>query len=162
MWDTSSTRTARRPPKIPRWVILAGALLVLAVMVWGISELATAGNRDPGEVVEEFREAQLEVGRSYPLDEDPLWDLAPRDLEYEAAVRFEVPSMGPKVGGRVFSFSNKADLIEMRRYFEGLGGVISGTPVPKAHLYEDDLLLLQMSNDMTKGQADRYGEVFKQ
>jgi hypothetical protein len=105
------------------------------------------------EVVSAFREEGLEVGESYPLDEDEVWQAFEHPTGYETATRFRVPSLGKEAGGRVFTFDNEADLREMRAFYEGMG------PEVTSHLYEHELILLQINGDMPKTQADRYGEV---
>jgi hypothetical protein len=105
------------------------------------------------EVVLAFKEQGLEVGAFYPFTSPGL---VPQT--YTEATRFEIPSLGPDEGGRVFVFESREDLAIVREYYTGLG---EASPLFYSHVYEDGRVLVQISGELPKMEADRYGEVLE-
>ena len=120
----------------------------------------------PYEVIQAFENAGLEVGETYPVEQEPGWDETRVPKTYAQAARFTIPSLGvPEEGvpgprdrgGRVFVFDSKRDLDAVRGYYEALG------PSALPHVYvKDQVLLLQITNDLPKAEADRYGAVLQE
>ena len=126
----------------------------------------TASTPEPGEVIQAFQNAGLEVGETYPVEQEPGWDANRVPKTYAQAARFTIPSLGvpeeevpgPRDrGGRVFVFDSQRDLDAVRGYYEALG------PSALPHVYvKDQVLLLQINNDLPKAEADRYGAVLQE
>jgi hypothetical protein len=121
-----------------------------------------ASTLSPDEVIQAFENAGLEVGETYPVEQEPGWDETKVPKSYAQAERFTIPSLGvPPVGrdngGRVFVFDSQRDLDAVRGYYEALG------PSALPHVYvKDQVLLLQINNDLAKAEADRYGAVLQE
>jgi hypothetical protein len=49
----------------------------------------------------------------------------------------------------------------LKNYYEELENMPIFGPTLHTHLYEDGLVLLQITSELPKSQADRYGEVLK-
>jgi uncharacterized membrane protein (UPF0127 family) len=118
----------------------------------------TASTKSPSstEVVQAFKDAGLEVGNSYPVEQEPDWNEKPLPRTYKEATRFEIPSLGEETGGRVFVFQSEEDLIAVRDYYDSLD--ISIRP----YIYTEGKVLLQMSNRTPQAEAERYQAVLKQ
>jgi hypothetical protein len=125
-----------------------------------------ASTLSPDEVIEAFENAGLEVGETYPVEQEPGWDETRVPKTYAQAARFTIPSLGvPEEGvpgprdrgGRVFVFDSQRELDAVRGYYEALG------PSALPHVYvKDQVLLLQITNDLPKAEADRYGAVLQE
>jgi hypothetical protein len=125
-----------------------------------------ASTLSPYEVIQAFENAGLEVGETYPVEQEPGWDENRVPKTYAQAARFTIPSLGvPEEGvpgprdrgGRVFVFDSQRDLDAVRGYYEALG------PSALPHVYvKDQVLLLQINNDLPKAEADRYGAVLQE
>jgi uncharacterized membrane protein (UPF0127 family) len=114
------------------------------------------GTPDPEEVVQTFTNAGLEVGEVYPVEEEPGWQETRIPKSYARAARFRIPSLEGDAGGRVFVFDSEEDLAAVRDYYERLTGSV------RPHLYVEGQMLLQMTNQLPKTEADRYGAVLKE
>jgi uncharacterized protein len=114
------------------------------------------GSTEPpssAEVIQAFRDAGLEIGRSYPVEQEPDWDQRPVPNTYEEASRFEIPSVGEDAGGRVFVFESEEDLIAVRDYYDGLPRSI----LP--YVYAKGKVLLQINRNLPEAEAERYNAV---
>ena len=78
---------------------------------WVYDMMTPWGTPSSEEVVLAFKEEGLEVGAFYPFTSPGL---VPQT--YTEATRFEIPSLGPDEGGRVFVFENREDLAIVREY----------------------------------------------
>jgi hypothetical protein len=121
----------------------------------------TTSTPGPAEVIQAFQNAGLEVGETYPVEEEPGWDENLLPKSYAEAERFTIPSLGvPAVGrdsgGRVFVFGSEEDLAAVRAFYERL------EPAVRPYVYAKDLVLLQMANELPKAEADRYGAVLQE
>jgi uncharacterized protein len=129
------------------------------VQVGDTVELPQPGFTEPpgsAEVVQAFRDAGLEVGESYPVEQEPGWEERPVPRTYEEATRFLIPSLGADAGGRIFVFGSEADLRAVRGFYEDLGSA------ERPHVYDEGLVLVQISNQLPEGEAERYGTVLKE
>ena len=108
------------------------------------------------EVVQAFRDAGLEIGESYPVEEELGWEQRPVRRTYAEATRFRIPSLGEDAGGRVFVFASEEDLAAVRDYYEGLKRLV----VP--HIYVEGLVLVQISDQLPETEAEKYGAVLKE
>ena len=126
-----------------------------------------ASTLSPDEVIQAFENAGLEVGETYPVEQEPGWDANRVPKTYAQAARFTIPSLGvPEEGvpgprdrgGRVFVFDSQRDLDAVRGYYEALGP----SELPHVYVKEQVLLLLQITNDLPKAEADRYGAVLQE
>ncbi len=109
-----------------------------------------AGTSGSAEVVQAFQDAGLEVGESYPVEEETGWEERPIPKTYTEATRFTLPSLGEDAGGRVFVFSTEEDLAAVRGYYEGLDNSL------RPYLYAEGNVLLQLTNQLPEAEAERY------
>jgi uncharacterized membrane protein (UPF0127 family) len=129
------------------------------VQVGDTVELPRPGPEEPpgsAEVVQAFRDAGLEVGESYPVEQEPGWEERPVPRTYEEATRFLVPSLGADAGGRVFVFGSEEDLRAVRGFYEDLASS------ERPYVYDEGLVLVQISNQLPEGEAERYGTALKE
>ena len=129
------------------------------VQVGDTVELPRPGPEEPpgsAEVVQDFRDAGLEVGESYPVEQEPGWEERPVPRTYEEATRFLVPSLGADAGGRVFVFGSEEDLRAVRGFYEDLASS------ERPYVYDEGLVLVQISNQLPEGEAERYGTALKE
>jgi uncharacterized membrane protein (UPF0127 family) len=111
---------------------------------------------DSTVVVQAFRDAGLEVGESYPVEQEPGWDELPVPRTYEEATRFLIPSLGADAGGRVFVFGSETDLRAVRDFYEEL------PRSTRPYVYDEGLVLVQLSNQFPEGEAERYSAVLRE
>jgi uncharacterized protein len=129
------------------------------VQVGDTVELPQPGFAEPpgsADVVQAFRDAGLEVGESYPVEQEPGWDERPVPRTYEEATRYLIPSLGADAGGRVFVFGSEADLRAVRDFYEDLASS------ERPYVYDEGLVLVQISNQLPEGEAERYGATLKE
>ena len=117
------------------------------------------GSTEPpgsAEVVQALREAGIEIGEAYPVEQEPGWEERPVPRTYEEATRFLVSALGEDAGGRVFVFESEEDLRAVRDFYEGLP---SST---RPYVYVEGLVLVQVSNQLPEGEAERYSTVLRE
>lgn len=166
-WETSSCRLgARNGGSVSREARLA---LVGAAVVGALVFLVFLGFRAVGfgatsseDVVEAFRDEGLEVGASFPVEQEPAFEKSPTPKTYEEGTRFEIPSLGRDSGGRVFVYESEEDLRVMKEYYEKLDDMPIFGSALHSHVYQEGLILLQINGELPKLQADRYGEVLRE
>lgn len=107
------------------------------------------------DIVTKFREAGLEIeAPTESFSEDHV--LANLGLIDEQP--FLVPALGEGEGGYLFLFEDEKDLEKLKDYYEEPG---KSTLMPNSHAYAQDNILLQMSDQMSQTEFDRYVEVIK-
>src|SRR4028118_2354156 len=100
------------------------------------------------EVVQTFRDQGLEVGDSYPIEEDPGHAKFIGPKTYQEGTRFLLPSAGE-------------DTVEvMKNYWESLNEDTSG--MLYSHVYGKGTVLVHITGQFPKGRADRYGQVLQE
>ncbi len=116
----------------------------------------SAGTPSSAEVIQAFRDAGLEVGGSFPVEQEENWDQRPVPKSYEEATRFEIPSLGEDAGGRVFVFGSERELAAVRDYYGGL------TEDIRPYVYVEGNVLLQINHLLPEADAERYGAVLEE
>jgi hypothetical protein len=141
--------------------VLLGLLFlgVLLAVIWFVTlpAILPTWSNQPGseQVVQAFRDKGLEVGRSYPVEQEPGWEDKPVPKTYQEATRFEIPSLGADAGGRVFVFRTERNLAAVRDYYDGLPGNI------RPYVYVEDGVLLQLNNELSESEAQKYRDVLR-
>lgn len=133
-------------------VFLLGLILCITAAC-SSSESESAITLD--DIVTKFREAGLEV--EAPM-ESISEDHVLADLGFKDVQRILVPALGEGEGGYLFLFENKTDLEELKDFYEEPG---KSTLMPNSHAYAHNNILLQMSDQMSQTEFDRYVEVIK-
>jgi hypothetical protein len=90
------------------------------------------------------------------VEQEPGWDELPVPRTYEEATRFLIPSLGADAGGRVFVFGSEEDLVAVRDFYEGLARST------RPYVYDEGLVLVQLSNQLSEGEAERYSTVLRE
>ena len=153
--------TQHRPPKPAKYALEVnqGFFEERGIQVGNRVDLPewpySAGRSSSTEVVQAFREAGLEVGESYPVEQEPGWEELPVPKTYEEATRFEILSIGEDSGGRVFVFESERDLAAVRDYYAGLMKPI------RPHLYVEGDVLVEINHRLPEPEAAKYGAVLK-
>ena len=133
---------------------------VLFVAIWfvtlpAIRSVSWTNQPSSEEVIQAFRDEGLEVGESYPVEQEPGWDELPVPKTYREATRFEIPSLGEDSGGRVFVFESRRDLSDVHDFYENLPEGL------RPHLYVEDGVLLQLNNQLPASEARKYRDVLR-
>ncbi len=129
------------------------------VQVGDTVELPRSGSVEPprsAKVVQAFRDAGLEVEDSYPVEQEPGWNERPVPRTYEEATRFLVPSLGADAGGESSSSRTEEDLRAVRGFYEGLASS------ERPYVYNEGLVLVQISNQLLENEAEGYGTVLRE
>lgn len=105
------------------------------------------------DVVAKLKEAGLEAENVKDLAADDM-GIAP--MKFEEGKRIVVPSLGEDVGGRLFVFKKKADMEELKSYYDELGKT---SAMFFSHTHAKGNVLIQMSGDMEASEFDKYKEV---
>ncbi len=116
----------------------------------------SVGTPSSAQVVQAFQGADLEVGETYPVEQEQGWQEKPIPKTYTEATRFRISSLQGDAGGRVFVFASEPDLTAVRDYYEGLEASL------RPHLYVEGQVLLQITNLLPREEADRYGAVLRE
>jgi hypothetical protein len=135
-----------------------GLLLVAVLVVVSLAALLLRGFDPPSSevVVLAFKDQDLEVGDSYPIEGEAGREATPVPKTYEEGTRFEIPSMGADSGGRVFE--SREDLQVMHDYYRQVENMPLFRAALHSHHYADGLVLVQINGALLKMKADRYGE----
>lgn len=133
-------------------VFLLGLILCITAAC-SSSESESAITLD--DIVTEFHEAGLEIEAPTQSirEEHGLANLGFKDVRH-----ILVPALGEGEGGYLFLFEDKADLEKLKAYYEEPG---KSTLMPNSLAYAQDNILLQMSDQMSQTEFDRYVEVIK-
>ncbi len=129
------------------------------VQVGDTVELPRSGSVEPprsAKVVQAFRDAGLEVEDSYPVEQEPGWNERPVPRTYEEATRFLVSSLGADAGGESSSSRTEEDLRAVRGFYEGLASS------ERPYVYNEGLVLVQISNQLLENEAEGYGTVLRE
>ena|SRR5918999_1565369 len=154
----STTRRSRRSLTLP---LVIGAVIVLVVAgAWATGVFS--GPPSTMYIVAAFRDNDLPVGDSYPVEDLAGWNSSPIPKTHEQGTHFDIPGHGKGYGGQVFVFENQDDLQVMRDYYENIENLPVSGPSLHSHLYTDGLVLLQINGDVPKTDADQYGEVLRE
>ncbi len=136
-----------------------GFFVERGVQVGDTVELPRPGSVEPpssAKVVQAFRDAGLEVEDSYPVEQEPGWNERPVPRTYEEATRFLVPSLGADAGGESSSSRTEEDLRAVRGFYEGLASS------ERPYVYNEGLVLVQISNQLLENEAEGYGTVLRE
>ena len=90
------------------------------------------------------------------MEQKPGWDERPVPRTYEEATHFLVPSLGVDAGGRVFVFGSEEDLCTVRGFYEDLASS------ERPYVYDEGLVPVQLSNQLSEGEAEWYGTVLRE
>ncbi|WP_416292872.1 stress protein [Paenibacillus illinoisensis] len=133
-------------------VFLLGLILCITAAC-SSSESESAISLD--DIVTKFREARLEIEAptESTSEEHGFTNLGFKDVRH-----ILVPALGEGEGGYLFLFENNKDLEKLKDFYEEPG---KSTLMPNSHAYAQDNILLQMSNQMSQTEFDRYVEVIK-
>ncbi len=125
-----------------------------------VQTLVTDSGAAP-EAVRAFRDAGLDVGDSYPVEQELGWGRTEVPKTYEGGTRFEILSLGSDPagnaqGGRAFVFGSEGDLATMRDYYENLTGAA------RPYVYVENNALVQLASQLPQAEAERYGAVLRE
>lgn len=107
--------------------------------IWSLEQAQTA-----------FLDAGLEFADPYEMTKDD-YGLAP--LSAEKGLRFIIPSLCSTCGGRLYTFSNQADLDLMYKYYDELG---RQSAMLFSWVFAKDNLLIQINGDLPETKALEY------
>jgi hypothetical protein len=118
------------------------------------------GNRRRPLITNYFRDQGLEVGDSYPIEEDPGHAKFIGPKTYQEGTRFLLPSAGEDTGRQVYTYASRDDLEVMKNYWESLNEDTSG--MLYSQVYDKGTVLVHITGQFSKGEADRYSQVLQE
>lgn len=127
--------------------------LLIAVLFGSLvagCSINTTGDITTDVVIEQFEVEGLEIGAVSDLDNSEFGNIR------EEGKRILVPSLGADNGGRLYRFSDDADLQQAKSYYDGISN--SG-PLFYNHTYQSGNLLLQMNGEMSDEDFAKYTAV---
>ena len=106
------------------------------------------------QAIDAFQAAGLEAVDPFLMEPS---DYGTAPLVAVDGIRFFIPSLCEICGGHVFSYCSHEDLVLHKNYF-----VVLGIASAKfSWLYEKDNLLLQITGDLPKAQAEQYEQALQ-
>ncbi|MCG7386021.1 stress protein [Paenibacillus sp. ACRRY] len=107
------------------------------------------------DIFTEFQAAGLEIEAPTESisEEHGFTNVGFKDVRH-----ISVPALGEGEGGYLFLFENNTDLEKLKDFYEEPG---KSTLMPNSHAYAQDNILLQMSDQMSQTEFERYVEVIK-
>jgi hypothetical protein len=139
-------------------LVLFGAVILLIAFAAPACSFGAPSTQD---IVAAFKDNDLPVGDSYPVENLEDWNKSPIPKTYEQGTHFDIPGHGKGHGGPVFAYETQEDLRVMKEYYEQIENMPVFGPSLHSHLYKDGLVLLQINGDVPKTDADLYGDVMR-
>lgn len=123
--------------------------MVLMLAACGGTEASKVKDITVDDVVQAFKDAELEVGDVTEMDKKEFGNVR------KEGKRVLIPSLGEDAGGRLMSFKNDKDLEETKAYYDDLG---KSGPMFYSHTHKSGLFLLQMNGDMEDAEFEKYAK----
>lgn len=108
------------------------------------------------EIVQDFRDARLEVGESYPAEEDTGWNESRVPKTHQEGTSFEIPSLGEGARGRVLAYESREALDTVIEYYERIFRPLA------SHVFVEDEVLVQPDDDLSQDEANGYDDVLEE
>lgn len=130
------------------WLI--GGLLFLSLTLVACSSGVSGSKKTANDVVEAFKNAGLEAEDARNMTAED-YGIAP--MKAKEAMRFFIPSLGENAGGRIFLYDKKADLEEMKNYYDELGRT---SALFFSWTITKDNILIQISGNLPEEKYNEY------
>lgn len=132
------------------------ALLTLFITVVIISACGAEGESaeklTTDDVIKAFQDAGLEAEEPKEMTKDD-YGMAP--MKADEGVRFFIPSLGEDSGGRILTYSDQADLEEMKEYYDSMG---EESAMLFSWTMKKDNVLVQINGDLEEDKYNEYKE----
>ena len=108
------------------------------------------------EIVQDLRDDRLEVGESYPVEEDTGWNDSWVPKTHQEDTSFEIPSLGEGVRGRVLGYESQEALDTVIEYCERFFRPLA------SHVFVEDEVLVQIDGDLPQDEANGYDDMLEE
>lgn len=102
------------------------------------------------EIVQDLRDTRLEVGESYPVEEDTGWNESRVPKTHEERTSFEIPSLGEGARRRVLVYESPEALDTVIEYYERYFRPLA------SQVFVEDEVLVQIDSDLPQYEANGY------
>jgi hypothetical protein len=106
--------------------------------------------------VQDLRDARLEVGESYPVEEDTGWNESRVPKTHQEGTGFEIPSLGEGARGRALVYGSREALDTVFKYCERFFRPLV------SHVFGEDEVLVQIDGDLPQDEANGYDDVLEE
>jgi hypothetical protein len=127
--------------------IRAGLSVVVFVLVTGRQYVLSPTE---SEIVQDLRDTRLEVGESYPVEEDTGWNESRVPKTHEERTSFEIPSLGEGARRRVLVYESPEALDTVIEYYERYFRPLA------SQVFVEDEVLVQIDSDLPQDEANGY------
>jgi hypothetical protein len=127
--------------------IRAGLSVVVFVLVTGRQYVLSPTEF---EIVQDLRDTRLEVGESYPVEEDTGWNESRVPKTHEERTSFEIPSLGEGARRRVLVYESPEALDTVIEYYERYFRPLA------SQVFVEDEVLVQIDSDLPQDEANGY------
>ncbi len=127
--------------------IRAGLSVVVFVLVTGRQYVLSPTE---SEIVQDLRDTRLEVGESYPVEEDTGWNESRVSKTHEERTSFEIPSLGEGARRRVLVYESPEALDTVIEYYERYFRPLA------SQVFVEDEVLVQIDSDLPQDEANGY------
>lgn len=121
--------------------------MILLLAACGGTETSKAKDITVDDIVQAFKDADLEVGEVTEMNKKEFGDVR------KEGKRILIPSLGDDAGGRLMSFNKGKDLETTKAYYVDLG---KSGPMFYSHTHQSGKFLLQMNGDMEDAEFEKY------
>ena len=130
----------------------------LFLSIFSVLFLAACGGgteHTTGDVVKVFEDAGLEVENPTEMTKE---DYGIMPMKADEGVRFIIPSLGEDSGGRIFSYSNEDDLLEMKDNYDSMG---EESAMLFSWTAQQGNILIQINGDLPEEKYNEYVEALE-
>ena len=127
--------------------IRAGLSVVVFVLVTGRQYVLSPTE---SEIVQDLRDTRLEVGESYPVEEDTGWNESRVPKTHEERTSFEIPSLGEGARRQVLVYESPEALDTVIEYYERYFRPLA------SQVFVEDEVLVQIDSDLPQDEANGY------
>jgi len=127
--------------------IRAGLSVVVFVLVTGLQYVLSPTE---SESVQDLRDTRLEVGESYPVEEDTGWNESRVPKTHEEGTSFEIPSLGEGARRRVLVYESPEALDTVIEYYERYFRQLA------SQVFVEDEVLVQIDGNLPQDEANGY------
>ena len=127
--------------------IRAGLSVVVFVLVTGLQYVLSPTE---SEIVQDLRDTHLEVGESYPVEEDTGWNESRVPKTHQEGTSFEIPSLGEGARRRVLVYESPEALDTVIEYYERYFRPLA------SQVFVEDEVLVQIDSDLPQDEANGY------
>ncbi|RXZ84156.1 stress protein [Paenibacillaceae bacterium] len=129
------------------------SLLLLVTMVAVVMAACGGSGKSftADQAVQAFKDAGLEIEGVRDITDEDVGTLVPK--KHDSGKRFELPSLGNEIGGRIFVYKKDSDLLEMKKFYDDLG---ENAPMLFSYTLKKGNILVHLPGKLTEEQYEQY------